>query len=158
MSAKLHLFWRGLVALFLTLLVMFGTFKLWQWQVRVDTMPGVSGEIGGFAYTPFRRDQSPLEKKYPTPEQVAEDLDILSNYTHRIRTYGVTDVPAIYPLAEEKGFKVAMGLWVSADKELSEREIATGLALLKKHKNIERIVVGNEALLRKEMTVQEMAA
>ncbi len=41
MSAKLHLFWRGLVALFLTLLVMFGTFKLWQWQVRVDTMPGV---------------------------------------------------------------------------------------------------------------------
>ena len=158
MSAKLHLFWRGLVALFLTLLVMFGTFKLWQWQVRVDTMPGVSGGIGGFAYTPFRRDQSPLEKKYPTPEQVAEDLDILSNYTHRIRTYGVTDVPAIYPLAEEKGFKVAMGLWVSADKELSEREIATGLALLKKHKNIERIVVGNEALLRKEMTVQEMAA
>ena len=75
MSAKLHLFWRVLVALFLTLLVMFGTFKLWQWQVRVDTMPGVSGEIGGFAYTPFRRDQSPLEKIYPTPEQVAEVPD-----------------------------------------------------------------------------------
>ncbi len=148
---------RTVIAALLTAVVLVLFWQAWAWHVRIDTEPGVSGEINGFAYTPFRRDQSPFEKRYPSAKQVAEDLELLSRYTRRIRTYGVTDVPAIYPLAHEKHFQVAMGLWVSADKALSEREIAAGLELLARYDNITRVIVGNEALLRKEMTVAEMA-
>lgn len=149
---------RTLTALLLTVLVLTAFWQAWAWHVRLGTEPGVAGEINGFAYTPFRRDQSPLEKRYPSPEQIAQDLDLLALYTKRIRTYGVTNAPAIYPLAHQRKFEVAMGLWVSADQALSEREIAAGLEMAERYDNITRIVVGNEALLRKEMTVAEMAA
>jgi exo-beta-1,3-glucanase (GH17 family) len=146
------------VLLMLAALSAFG----WWWPNRPwagDTaLP--SGRFNSVSFAPFRAGQSPLTGEFPTGAEVDQDLAVVAPRTRAIRTYaaieGNYDVAA---LAARHGLKVWQGIWLGADRAQNAREIARGIALARAHPDtIERVVVGNEVLLRRDLPVDALIA
>lgn len=129
----------------------------------VDLPPGVAptAKINCVSYAPFRDGQSPLVENTHIPlRQIEQDLEKLSKVTGCVRTYstdsGLDQVPAV---AERFGLKVIQGIWLSGVRDKTRAQIDTGIALAKRYpKVISSVVVGNEVLLRGEMSANEVAA
>lgn len=115
-----------------------------------------TGEIVGFSYSPYQRGQDPTKNVHPTREQIEGDLKLLSGSVQAIRTYSVIRGQEIIPdLAATDGLSVAVGAWINADKTRNEAEIANLLKLAPR-RNVVRVLVGNEALLRNDLPVSEL--
>jgi exo-beta-1,3-glucanase (GH17 family) len=113
------------------------------------------------SYAPFRDTQTPL---VPTtqiaPEQIAQDLAQLAKISDCVRTYsmenGLDQVPA---LAAKVGLKVILGIWLGSNRLKNLAQISTAVGLTKAYPEvITAVVVGNEVLLRGEMTTADLAA
>lgn len=113
------------------------------------------------SYAPFREGQSPLVTTTQIPaEQIAQDLAQLAKISKCVRTYsiqnGLDQVPA---LAAKVGLKVIQGIWLGSNRLNNLAEINVAVALTKQYPNvITALVVGNEVLLRGEMTAADLAA
>jgi exo-beta-1,3-glucanase (GH17 family) len=113
------------------------------------------------SYAPFRGAQDPLvEGTRVPPEQIDEDLALLAKYTNCIRTYSVDDGrDDVLKSARRYGLKVMHGVWVSGDPEKTRRQVEASIAYAKQYPDvITAIVVGNEVLLRGEMTAASLIA
>lgn len=154
---------RTPLALLLTSLGMIAA--VWWWLATPITLVRApidpNAKLQCVSYAPFRDAQTPL---VPTThigaEQIAQDLAQLAKITDCVRTYsienGLDQVPA---LAAKVGLKVIQGIWLSSNrlKNLSQISIAVGLT--KEYPGtITALVVGNEVLLRGEMTTSDLAA
>ena len=130
----------------------------WALINRPVSAPNWPEQISGFSYSPFQQGQYPQKGQYPTDEQMRQDLAIMSKLTDNIRTYSVDgplgDIPK---LAEEFGLRVTLGIWISPDLERNEREIEKGIELANHSRSVVRVVVGNEALFREEITPEDLA-
>jgi exo-beta-1,3-glucanase (GH17 family) len=138
---------------------------VWWWlgaPVKLPPSPLLAGEkLPCVSYAPFRGPQDPLvEGTRVTAEQVDEDLALLARYTGCIRTYSVDDArDDVLKSARRYGLKVLHGVWVSGDPERTHRQIATTIAYAKEYPDvITAVVVGNEVLLRGEMTAANLIA
>ncbi len=112
------------------------------------------------SFAPFRAGQSPLEDRFPAAAQVEADIALLAGQVRTLRTYsaaeGDYDVAAI---AARHGLLVWQGIWLGADRARNAVEIARGIALARAHPDtIKRVVVGNEALLRRDLPPAELIA
>ena len=138
---------------------------LWWWLATPITLARApidpSAKLQCVSYAPFRGAQTPL---IPTtqipPEQIAQDLAQLARITDCVRTYsienGLDQVPA---LAAKVGLKVIQGIWLSSNRIKNLAQIAVAVELTKEHPGvITALVVGNEVLLRGEMTASDLAA
>ncbi len=144
-------------ALLLALLVAAANFGLWAWANQPANAPAWTGPIHGFAYSAYRRFQSPLTGDYPTPAEISADLAMLSHYTHRIRTYAALQTPEIPRLARNYGMHVMAGAWLDRDKRHNEQELKALIALAHRYPHtITRVIVGNEVLLRRDMAPTEL--
>jgi glucan 1,3-beta-glucosidase len=131
----------------------------WWWLGAAVPMPPSPLDAGEklycVSYAPFRGAQSPLDlSTVITPAQIDQDLALLSTITDCVRTYsvdfGLDKVPEI---AQRHGLKVMLGLWVSSYTDRTQYQINTGVALANKFPGVIRaVVVGNEALLRGEVS------
>jgi exo-beta-1,3-glucanase (GH17 family) len=138
---------------------------VWWWLatpinlVRAPIDP--NAKLQCVSYAPFRGAQTPLvETTHITTEQIAEDLAQLAKITDCVRTYsienGVDQVPA---LAAKLGLKVIQGIWLGSNRLKNLAQISTAVQLAKNYPGtITAIVVGNEVLLRGEMTVADLVA
>ncbi len=125
----------------------------WALINRPVSAPDWPEQVSGYSFSPFRLGQTPVDNKYPTEEDIRADLELLSQQTSNIRTYSVEGTQADIPrLAEEFGLRVTLGIWISTDWERNEREIAKAIELTNNSRSIVRVLVGNEALFRKEIT------
>jgi len=137
---------------------------LWSALGRPVPMPPVSGEkpsLPCLSYAPFRGDQSPLVGDVQIePAQMAEDLRQLASRTGCIRTYGVNHGTHVIPaLAKEAGLKVMLGIWLSPDQDANRRQIDTAIELARAYPEvISAVVVGNEVLLRGEISPADLEA
>ena len=113
------------------------------------------------SYAPFRGAQTPLQ---PTThidrEQIAQDLAQLAKISDCVRTYsiesGLDQVPAE---AAKVGLKVIQGIWLGSNRQKNLAQISTVVGLVKQYPDvITAVVVGNEVLLRGEMTTADLAA
>jgi exo-beta-1,3-glucanase (GH17 family)/cellulose synthase/poly-beta-1,6-N-acetylglucosamine synthase-like glycosyltransferase len=147
---------RLTVALGIAALVAFAQYSIWAWANRGVSMADAEYGIAGFAYSGFQRDQSPLSQEYPSAAELSSDLGLLATLTRRIRTYSSLDTPEVIPIAEKKGFKVTNGIWLDQSVEKNHRELEAGIALARKYKHIERLIVGNEAVLREDITPETL--
>ncbi len=131
----------------------------WALINRPVTTPNWPEQISGFSYSPFRLGQNPQKGVYPSDDEMRQDLELMSKQTDSIRTYSVDgslgDIPK---LAEEFGLRVTLGIWISPDAERNEREITRAIELANTSRSVVRVVVGNEALFREEITVSELSA
>ncbi|MBU3936208.1 MAG: exo-beta-1,3-glucanase [Proteobacteria bacterium] len=113
------------------------------------------------SYAPFEKDQSPFDfAKGMTISnaRIDADLAILSRSFSCIRTYSVAGLEALPEYAEKYGMKVLLGAWVTSDPKITEQELQKVVALAKQHpESVRAVVVGNEALLRREVTGQQLA-
>jgi exo-beta-1,3-glucanase (GH17 family) len=136
---------------------------VWWWigsPVRLPPSPLAAGEkLGCVSYAPFRGSQDPLvEGTRVSAEEIDQDLALLSKYTGCIRTYSVDDGrDDVLKSARRYGLKVLHGVWVSGDPQRTERQVATSIAYARDYADvITAIVVGNEVLLRGEMTAANL--
>jgi exo-beta-1,3-glucanase (GH17 family) len=113
------------------------------------------------SYAPFRGAQTPLKLTTQIePEQIAQDLAQLAKISDCVRTYsienGLDQVPG---LAAKVGLKVIQGIWLGSDRLKNLAQISTAVSLTKQYPDvITSLVVGNEVLLRGEMTTADLAA
>ncbi len=145
----------------LTAFVIFG---VWWWlgaPIQIASPTEFVGKPYCLSYAPFRDAQNPLvEGTRVEAAQIEEDLALLSKYTDCIRTYSVDDGRAdVLESARRHGLKVLHGIWVSSDPAKTRRQIETTIALAKAYPDvIAAVVVGNEVLLRGEMSSTDLIA
>ena len=154
---------RTPLALLLTSLGMIAA--LWWWLATPITLVRApidpNAKLQCVSYAPFRGAQTPLN---PTThigaEQIAEDLAQLAKISDCVRTYsienGLDQVPG---LAAKVGLKVIQGIWLSSNRTKNASQIAIAVGLAKQYPGVVTgLVVGNEVLLRGEMTTADLAA
>jgi glucan 1,3-beta-glucosidase len=136
----------------------------WWWlgmPVEVPHVQLAEQKLYCVSYAPFRGSQDPLvEGTRVEPWQIEEDIALLSKYTGCVRTYSVDDgADSVLASARRHGMKVMHGVWVSNNPEKTRRQVATSIALAKSYPDVvTAIVVGNEVLLRGEMTAADLIA
>ncbi|QXH34760.1 glycosyltransferase [Pseudomonas muyukensis] len=129
----------------------------WALINRPVSAPAWPEQVSGFSYSPFRLGQSPQKGQYPSEDEIRQDLEQLNKLTDNIRIYTVEGTQAEVPhLAEELGLRVTLGVWISNDQERNEREIEKAIGLANTSRSVVRVVVGNEALFREEVSAEQL--
>jgi exo-beta-1,3-glucanase (GH17 family) len=135
----------------------------WWWLGKPVPMPAAAAagdKLQCVSYAPFRGEQSPLSAgTFIQAAQIEDDLIRLKQLTDCIRTYstehGLDQVPAI---AQRVGLKVIQGLWLSSQPEKNRQQVESVVALAKRFPDvIQSVVVGNEVLLRGELSGADVA-
>lgn len=109
-------------------------------------------------YGMFSGIENPACGPYPSKEDIGRDLDIMAKVTKKIRIYSLVGVQAEIPkLAAERGIETIGGCWLSKDKALNEVEFQ---ALVKAAKQgyLKKLVVGNEVILREDLSIPELVS
>jgi glucan 1,3-beta-glucosidase len=135
----------------------------WAWLGAAVEMPvsplGPGEKLPCVSYAPFRADQNPFGPDVPIdPRQIEDDLVRLKPLTDCIRTYSVDHgLDQIPEIAGRHGMKVMQGLWLSSLPDLSRHQTETAIALARRFPDvIQSVVVGNEVLLRGEMSAPDL--
>ncbi|MDR3505980.1 MAG: glycosyl hydrolase family 17 protein, partial [Acidocella sp.] len=135
-------------------------FGLWGAANRpaADIAP-YQGQIGGFAFSPFHKGESPEAGKYPSAAEIKSDLAFASKYTHNIRTYTVGgDLGQIPALAEGMNLNVTLGGWLDRHPDANAKELAKLVQVANANPDVKQIMVGNETVLRADLTVPQLIA
>ena len=145
-------------AIALAMLVCSLNIAFWAYTHQPSELPSVvGGKLAGMAYAPFRRDQSPLTGEFPTLAQIREDLTMLAPFTRAIRTYTSAEIPEVPSIAGEFSLKVNAGAWIDNRPENNRRELEALITAAASQPNIHRAIVGNEAILRGDLGMAELA-
>src|SRR3954453_4623706 len=113
------------------------------------------------SYAPFRGAQSPLSPAtHIAPEQIAGDLQQLAKITDCVRTYSIENgLDQVPELAAKAGLKVIQGICLGSNRLKNLTQISTVVRLAKEFPGvITSVVVGNEVLLRGEMTTADLVS
>ena len=113
------------------------------------------------SYAPFRGNQTPLSPTtHVSAEQIAQDLAQLAKISDCVRTYSIENgLDQVPELAAKVGLKVIQGIWLGSNRLKNLTQISTAVRLSKEYPaTITSLVVGNEVLLRGEMTQSDLAA
>jgi len=131
----------------------------WAMMNQPSAEPPWPTRIQGYSFSPMRADDDPTRQRYPSIADIDEDLALLKGQAHAIRTYTLEGpMPQVPRLAAAHGLNVTVGAWIGDDKEANEAELERLIELLRQpHRNIVRVMVGNEVILRRDLTVKELA-
>ncbi|HEY8012092.1 MAG TPA: glycosyltransferase [Rudaea sp.] len=140
----------------LAVLVALANIALWTAVNQPKQVPDWDGKIGGFAYSPYQRFQNPLKLIFPTSDEIDADLKLLATRSERIRTYSSLENPAIPAIAKKYGLKVLAGTYLDHRIQRNEDEIAALIDSTRRNDNIDRVMVGNETLLRGDMSIDAL--
>ncbi|MGE3968258.1 MAG: glycosyltransferase [Dongiaceae bacterium] len=131
-----------------------GVWSLGNQPVEMSTW---TEPLRGMSFAPYRPDANPMSGKDPTPAQIAEDLKVVTGSTRSVRTYTTAGVMAEVPrLAWANGLTVTAGAWIGPVPEENRREVAGLIDMTRRNGNITQLIVGNEAVLRGDITVPEL--
>src|ERR1700755_2549376 len=138
---------------------------VWWWLATPITLARApidpNAKLLCVSYAPFRGAQTPLDSTTRiTAEQIAQGLAQLAKISDCVRTYsienGLDQVPG---LAAKVGLKVMQGIWLGSDRFKNLAQISTVIGLTRQYPDvISSVVVGNEVLLRGEMTTADLVA
>ncbi len=143
--------------LFVLLLVFAANLTGWI-NLNPPVEPRPWGElINGVDYSPFQADQGPNNKKFPSSEDIDRDLQLLSSKVRHLRTYSTLDGQGeIAPIASRYGLDVLQGIWLDGRLERNEEEITNLVRIVKENRNVRRVLVGNETMLRLDMPITDL--
>ena len=136
----------------------------WWWlgqPVAMPSAPLAAGEkLECVSYAPYRDNETPINLSTRVePWRIEEDLKQLAPVTGCVRTYSVHQgLDQVAPIAQKLGLKVMQGLWIGRDKAFNQVQIDGAIAIARKYPDaIRALVVGNEVLLRGEMSPAALA-
>lgn len=147
--------------LFACLLGVFALCGYWYGLGQPVVLPEVASathKLQCASYTPFDKDQSPFDQPFTLrPERMDADLALLATRFECIRTYSVTGLEDLPALARKHGLKLMIGAWVSGDPVATAKEVQQLIAEANANPDVvSAVIVGNEALLRKEVTSAQL--
>jgi cellulose synthase/poly-beta-1,6-N-acetylglucosamine synthase-like glycosyltransferase/exo-beta-1,3-glucanase (GH17 family) len=151
-----------LATLFTLIVLVVLNVGIWSYVNNPLQLPSWNSTMMGVTYNGTRRDFNPELKNYPTREQVRDDLALLSDKVHSIRTYTSLEGMEVVPeIAAENNMHLAMGAWIDLFddttteqdrlkiEEKNRLDIESLISLSNQYpKTIVRTLVGNESLLR----------
>ncbi|MCS0503420.1 glycoside hydrolase family 17 protein [Ancylobacter mangrovi] len=137
---------------------------VWAWlghPVPAPPSPLSAGEkLPCVSYAPFRPGQSPFSEGLVVPaEQIDDDFARLSKITQCVRTYSTEMGLHVVPeLARKHGMTVLQGIWLGRDPKKNQVEIDAGIKAAQENPDVVKaVVVGNEVLLRGELSATDLA-
>ncbi len=110
--------------------------------------------IHGIAYSPYRDGQGPGD--IISESQIEQRLKIIQPCTRWIRTFSCVEGNELIPrIAKAHDLQTMVGICLSEDRDKNEIELNNGIAIARSgHADI--LAVGNEVLLREELSVEEL--
>lgn len=116
----------------------------------------LSKGLHGLSFSPYLEGQNIGDQL--SLKQIRRRMDIIKPYTKWVRSFSCTEGNEFIPqVAHEQGLKTMVGAWIGSDKTQNDKEIE-GLIKLAKAGFVDIAVVGNEVLLRGELTEKEVLA
>jgi glycoside/pentoside/hexuronide:cation symporter, GPH family len=110
--------------------------------------------IHGLCFSPYLEGQDAGDILFE--EQIRRRMDVISPYINWVRTFSCTEGNELIPeTAHNNNKKAIVGAWISDDKSRNEKEIE-GLIKLAKAGFVDIAAVGNEVLLRGDITEDEL--
>lgn len=136
----------------------------WWWlgqPIALSSAPLAPGEkLECVSYAPYRDNETPINLSTRVEAwRIEEDLKQLSAVTGCVRTYSVHQgLDQVAPIARKLGMKVLQGLWLGRDRDFNKVQIDGAIEIAKKYPDVVRaVVVGNEVLLRGELSPASLA-
>jgi exo-beta-1,3-glucanase (GH17 family) len=110
--------------------------------------------VHGLCFSPYVGGQAP--GSLVDEAQIRARLGIIRPYTRWVRSFSCTDGHERTPrIAHELGLKTLVGAWLGTDREINEREIAGAIEVARAG-HVDILAVGNEVLLREDMSEDEL--
>jgi glucan 1,3-beta-glucosidase len=122
---------------------------------------GPDEKLTCISYAPFHGGQAPFTVGLVIPDsQIEGDLKQLARVASCVRTYSAMGPQgAVARLAASHGLEVLQGIWLNRNRDDNRREIEAALTLAKAYPGtIKALIVGNEALLRGELSEDDLRA
>jgi glucan 1,3-beta-glucosidase len=141
------------------------TYAAWRFDGRLkDVAPAppsalADGRFDCLSYTPYRDGQTPFDANFIVPRaQIEEDLAFLAKHTACIRTYSTDQgLAAAVPIAAKNGLRVLLGAWIGVEASKNDREVKAVIELANAYpQTVAAVVVGNEVLLRGDLTAERL--
>ena len=137
-------------------LVVLANFAAWMGFNRPQIAEPWEQQISGVSFSPYHEGQGP-NGAHPTFDQIDRDMALLANKVRNVRTYSATDGSEnVGLLARRYGMNVTAGAWIDGRQERNQREIANVVAMARDNRNVTRILVGNESLLRNDVSIDDL--
>ena len=145
-------------SLLITLLMGALTIVLWALVNRPGIEPPWPAKIDGFSFSPMRGEHSPLSGTQPSIGEIDANLALLAGDVHSVRTYTVRgNLGEVPRLAKAHNLNVALGAWLDYRAEANREELDALIRVYQEnHRQIVRVIVGNETILREDQTVTQM--
>jgi glucan 1,3-beta-glucosidase len=138
---------------------------IWAFLGRPVAMPagGLSAgeKLYCISYAPFRGLQTPFDPNTQIPPaQIEQDLTQLAKLSDCVRIYSVDQgLENVVPIAAKLGLKVLQGFWISQNAAKTAVQMEAAIDIANRYSDTVRaIVVGNEVLLRGDMSAPDLAA
>jgi len=112
--------------------------------------------LHGLCFSPYLEGQNIGDQLSKT--QITKRMNVIAPYTQWVRSFSCTEGNEHIPkVAHQNKLKTMVGAWIGDDKTQNETEI-NALIKLGKSGFVDIAVVGNEALMREELTEEELIA
>ena len=158
MLAKLRHWASGGMARIAVALCLVVSASVFYWASRDYEViaPDWDGQVRGLSYSPshtFTR----KDHDWTAPEVIDRDMAQLSKLTAHIRTYTVSNgLDKVPEIARRYGITVSVGAWISSDLDLNEKEIEKLIRVALANRNVDRVIVGNEAILNGYVSTDQL--
>jgi exo-beta-1,3-glucanase (GH17 family) len=129
-----------------------GKLSIKELQAEVSTL--LADKIHGLSFSPYISGQSPGTQI--TEAQIHQRLQLMAPYVKWVRTFSCTEGNELIPkIAAEYGLKTLVGVWLEDDLENNEKELANAIKVAQAG-HADLLAVGNEVLLREEMSQEQL--
>jgi glucan 1,3-beta-glucosidase len=110
----------------------------------------------GLGFSAYEEGQKPGE--IITEKQIRRRLEIIRPYTKWVRSFSCTEGNELIPkIAKELGMKTLVGAWLGNDDKINQQEVEN-LIKISKEGYVDIAAVGNEVMLRGDLTEDELIA
>lgn len=141
-------------------LILLCLISFWLWKqnqpVAVPDARLNNEKIQCVSYSPYYKNGlTPLKiDTFIEPEQIDQDLALLSQKFDCVRIYSVSQGLDYVPQSAEKlGLKVYLGAWIGWVRTDNDQEVKLAIKLANQYpKTIKALIIGNEVLLRGEQS------
>jgi len=114
----------------------------------------LESKIHGISFSPYVEGQGP--GTIVDEVQIRERLAIIEPHVRWIRSFSCTEGHELIPaIAKEKGLRTMVGVWLDDDREHNDLELDNAIRIANEG-HVDILAVGNETLLRGDLTEDEL--
>ncbi len=127
-------------------------------ESKIDIRERDVDKLKGVCYGPFRDNENPDMGILPFLDELNPDIGFIPKVARAIRTYGCTNTLGNIPaLCEKIAIDCYPGAWLGKYKAENREEIESFIQIANQNLNcVKALIVGNEVLLREDMTGEEL--